>query len=214
MVSFCTGCRYGIKRLIPEYCKQQGIPLLLVGNTRMEQMSYRQDLLATDQRHPTMLNKAAGYLTSLIKNPALMASPQCACVQAYEYAYPMVRKVIKNKHVSVLAPFRDYLHVPDEERTATLDSLDWQHNANFKSEWRADCYVNVLRQYFYQKILGFNDLDVHYADLLRAKAIDMPTALEKLKAENHFDEKFIQEILQKYYALDLDGVLQKLPQVE
>ncbi len=212
LVSFCTGCRYGIKRLIPAYCKEQGIPLLLVGNTRMEQMSYRQDLLSIDQSHPTSLNKMVGYLRNIAKNPAMLASPRCACVQVYEFGYPLARKIIKNKHVTVLAPFRDYLEVTDEERTHTLEMLNWQHNANFKSEWRADCYVNIIRQYFYQKILGFNDLDVQYADLLRSGKIDLPAALEKLEHDNHFDQQFIHDILQKHYALDLDEVLARLPQ--
>lgn len=212
LVSFCTGCRYGIKRLIPAYCKQQGIPLLLVGNTRMEQMSYRQDLLSRDQHHPTTLNKMTGYLGRLIQNPAMLGSPKCACVQAYEFAYPLARKIIKNRHVTVLAPFRDYLEITEEERTDTLNALGWRHNASFKSEWRADCYVNILRQYFYQKMLGFNDLDVHYATLLRSGQIDMEAALDKLSTDNHFDQAVIGDILQKYYGLELDALLAKLPQ--
>ena len=211
LVTFCTGCRYGIKRLIPSFCKEVGIPLLLVGNTRMEQMSYRQDLLSIDQRYPTMPNKAVGYLRSILQNPGILGTPRCACVQAYEFAYPLARKVIKNKHVTVLAPFLDYEEVSEEHLTNTLHEIGWRHNACFKSEWRADCYVNILRQYFYQKILGFSDLDVHYADLLRAGEIDLPTAIGRRAAENQFDKTLIADLLKTYYQLDLQEILAKLP---
>lgn len=211
LVTFCTGCRYGIKRLIPEYCKQEGIPLLMVGNTRMEQMSYRQDLLSVNQHKPSAAGKAVGYLRALAGNPGLLGSAKCACVQVYEFGYPLARKIIKNKHVTVVAPFRDYVFVPDEERTTMLEKLNWQHNALFKSEWRADCYVNILRQYFYQKLLGFNDLDVQYADLLREGKIDLPAALEALGTDNRFDDEVISQILWENYRLKLEDVLQKMP---
>lgn len=211
LVSFCTGCRYGIKRLIPDYCRKNGIPLLLVGNTRMEQMSYRQDLLALDPQHPTTLNKAIGYLRSLARNPGMLGTPGTACVQVYEFGYPLARKVLKDRKLTVLAPFRDYVEVTEAERTATLQSIGWQHNANFKSEWRADCYVNILRQYFYQRMLGFNDLDVHYADLLRDGQITLPAALERLNADNTFDDAVIADILREHYKLDLQAILDKLP---
>lgn len=214
LVTFCTGCRYGIKRLIPDFCKKAGIPLLLVGNTRMEQMSYRQDLLSVNQQHPTTLNKAAGYLRSIMRNPGMLGTPRCACIQAYEFVYPLARKVIRNKHVTVLAPFRDYEEVSDSQLAHTLDEIGWRHNPVFKSKWRADCYVNIIRQYFYQKLLGFNDLDVHYADLLRAGEIDLQTAADRRAAENQFDEALIAELLDTCYHLDLADILAKLPSQE
>jgi len=200
LVTFCTGCRYGIKRLIPEYCRQEGIPLLLVGNTRMEQMSYRQDLMSVNRRKPSTVNKAIGYLHTLARNPGLLGSPKCACVQAYEFGYPLARKLIRNRQVTVLAPFRDYVFVPDKERTALLSQLNWQHNPRFQAEWRADCYVNLLRQYFYQKLLGFNDLDVQYAELLRTGDITLPQALSRLSADKCSDDAAIAEILLKTTA--------------
>lgn len=211
LVTFCTGCRYSIKRLIPEFCKKQGIPLLLTGNTRMEQMTYRQDLLSINPQHPTTLNKAAGYLRSLLQNPGLTGNTRCACIQAYEFSFPTVRKLFPNRHVAVLAPFRDYVEVSGDELNAALLEIGWRHDACFKSEWRADCYINILRQYFYQKMLGFNDLDVYYADLLRSHKIDLETVMNRHAAENQFDETFIAELLRTCYDLDLQSILAKMP---
>lgn len=210
LVTFCTGCRYGIKRMIPSFCKEHGIPLLLVGNTRMEQMSYRQDLLSADPAHPTALNKVRGYLGCIARNPALLGNARCACVQAYEFSYPLIRKLIRNRQVTVLAPFRDYVEIPEEVLTTALRTLGWSRDSCFSSDWRADCYVSILRQYFYQRLLGFNDLDVHYADLIRTQRIDHHAAMIKLAAEKEYDDILISDLLEYYYGVKLEVLQGKL----
>ena len=58
---------------------------------------------------------------------------------------------------------RDYFYLPEDELIGKIKALGWDHDPNFRSTWRADCYVNVLRQYYYQRLLGFTDQDVQYA---------------------------------------------------
>ena len=74
LVTFCTGCRYGIKKLIPDFCRKEGIPLLFTGDTRMEIMNYRTDILASDPSKPSTLNKMKGFAGNILKNPL---SPPC-----------------------------------------------------------------------------------------------------------------------------------------
>lgn len=210
LVSFCTGCRFGIKWIIPQLCKEKGIPLLLVGNTRMEQMNYCQQLLSPNQQKPSQLGNMAGYVHQVLRNPRLLVSPKCTCVQTYEFAYPIVRRIHRSKAVTVLAPMRDYVDVSGDEVTARLAQLGWQHNDRFRSQWRADCYVNIVRQYFYQKMLGFNDQDVHWAEQLRLGLTDQETARQRLQEENTIEEAVVEQILREHYGVELQDVLQRM----
>lgn len=91
-----------------------------------------------------------------------------------------------------------------------IEELGWSYNENFHSTWRSDCYINMLRQFFYKKKLGFNDMDVYYGDLLRNKEIEMPEALQHIEAEGNYSEEAVRSILKEYYDVDLDDVMRKM----
>lgn len=203
LLTFCTGCRYGIQTLIPEYCRKEGIPILLVGNNRMEMMRYRQDILATDPANPTAKSKILGYAKHIAKNPRLLVSPKCMALQAREFR--QTRRKPSTSPV-LFAPMRDYFYLPEEALIARIKALGWGHDPNFRSTWRADCYVNVLRQYYYQRLLGFTDQDVQYAQRIRAGSITKEEALGALQKESHFDPEFLKFILQDFYSLDYNEI--------
>lgn len=199
LLTFCTGCRHGIQTLIPEYCRKAGIPILLVGNNRMEMMRYRQDLLATNPDKPSAKSKLLGYAKHVLKNPRLLVSPKCMALQAHEFR--QARRKPSQSPV-LLAPMRDYFYLPEDELIGKIKALGWDHDPNFRSTWRADCYVNVLRQYYYQRLLGFTDQDVQYAHQIRAGRITKSEALAALETQASFDPDFLADTLRKFYDLD------------
>ena len=73
-LTFCTGCRYGINRLIPQYVQKLGIPLLLTGHVPIEaKMTYRVALLCDNNKINTS-NKLYGYGKRLLRNPSYLRS--------------------------------------------------------------------------------------------------------------------------------------------
>ena len=49
--------------------------------------------------------------------------------------------------------------------------------------------------------------------MLRAGQVTLEEAKAKLAEESQIDQEMIREILKKYYDLDLDTILQKLPKL-
>ena len=203
LITFCTGCRYGIKKIIPDYCRKHNIPLLFVGDNRMENMTYRQDLLSSNSQNPSTLNKIKGYAGHVLKNPKLISSPGCLAMQGYEFVLP---KLKQKEYPIIIAPMRDYFYVPEDKLIETICSLGWFHDQRFESTWRSDCYVNILRQYYYKRILGFSDQDVHYALLIREGKLNKQEGIEAIKKEGSMNTDLIKEILENYYNLDFDDI--------
>lgn len=202
LLCFCTGCRYGIKKLIPDFCRKQNIPLLFVGDTRLENMNYRQDLLSITPNNPTVTGKLAGYATQIFHNPSNMLSPHCMGIQGYEFFSPYINKLKKQTFPFEVAPFRDYLPYSQDSLIDILEKLGWEYDKDFRSAWRSDCYINMLRQYYYKRMLGFCDLDVYYARLIRQKKIRVEDAKHILSIECNYSTQFISHILQHFYDLD------------
>jgi tRNA(Ile)-lysidine synthase TilS/MesJ len=211
LVTFCSGCRYGIKKIIPDFCREQGIPLLFIGNNRMEKMSWRQDLISSDPSKPSTVNTIKGYAGKMLRNPRLMGSPKCLYLQGYEFLLPRLKQ--KEPPVT-LAPMRDYFYLPEDELINKIKELGWYHDSRFKSTWRADCYVNVLRQYYYKRILDLTDQDVHYGLLIRQGKMTREEALEELKKETGIEERFLREIMKEYYDLDFDEIEARIAKKE
>lgn len=204
--TFCTGCRYGIKKLIPRFVREQGIPLLLTGDTPFELMDYRVDLLCEGKASNTK-NKVIGYGKRLLKNPSYLSSLKTLYYQFQDF---VSWEGAKKKSIPVrIQPFF-YIEWKKEEVITKIEELGWSYNENFHSTWRSDCYINMLRQFFYKKKLGFNDMDVYYGDLLRNKEIEMPEALQHIEEEGNYSEEAVRSVLKEYYDVDLDDVMRKM----
>ena len=200
-ISFCTGCRYGLNRLIPDYVRKQGIPVLLTGETPEEQMDYRQSLLC-DSKKINTVNMAWGFCKRLLKNPSYFLSPKSLFYQFQDF---LSTKKGTSSFPTVIKPFY-YVERDEEQVLSIIASLGWRYDKPFKSAWRSDCYIGVLRQFFYKKALGFNDLDIHYSDLIRNNVLTREEALSKIESEGNNREEFVREILDKFYDIDYDKV--------
>ena len=211
LVTFCSGCRYGIKKMIPDYCRDNGIPLLFIGNNRMEKMSWRQDLISSNPSKPSTVNKIKGYAGHMLKNPRLIGSPKCLYLQGYEFLLP---KLKQKEPPVILAPMRDYFYLPEDELVNKIKEMGWYPDSRFKSTWRADCYVNVLRQYYYKRIQHLTDQDVHYGLLIRQGKMTREEALVELEKETGIDENLLREIMKEYYDLDFDKIEERIAKKE
>lgn len=215
LMTFCTGCRYGIKKLIPEYARAHNIPMLFVGDTPMEYMSYRVSIVCANPNKPTSVSKVMGYGKHLLKNPALMVSPKCLSVQAQEFLIDAGRnKQKKNPNPVTIRPFFDYVPWKEQDVLSTIESLGWKHDESLNSSWRSDCYINMLRQYYYRRILGFADLELYYARLIHQGKITKEEAIERIKKESNYPPEVLSEVLHDIYNLDFNEIEAKIKKAE
>ena len=204
--TFCTGCRYGLKKLIPEHVKKVGAPLMLIGDSPFEAMDYRVKLLC-DGKAETTKNKMIGYAKRLFKNPSYFSSFNSLYYQAQDFVSWENAK--GNVIPTRIQPFY-YIEWKKDEVLSKIKALGWGYDQSFNSTWRSDCYINMLRQFFYKKALGYNDTDVYYAQLLRDKEIDRSEALKCIQEEGDFSEDAIRTVLKDFYDVDLDDVLRRM----
>lgn len=207
--TFCTGCRYGIKKIIPKYAKKYNIPILLVGNTPYEKINYRVNLLCDNSKSFDKKAKIKGFTKRILKNPRYMLMTSTLYKQLLDFISYEGKKG-KNEKPIVIKPFFNYIEWNKEEVISKIQELGWEYDKSLNSSWRSDCFVNVLRQYYYKKMLGFNDLDVYYARLIRTKEITKEEALKKIQEEGKYDDKVIEQILNDYYNLDFKEIEKKI----
>lgn len=207
--TFCTGCRYGIKKIIPEYAREHKIPILLVGNTPYEKINYRVNLLCGNSKKFTKGAKIRGYTKKLLRNPSYLLSPSSMQKQFLDFISYEGKKG-ENVNPVTIKPFYSYIEWKEDEVIPTITKLGWKYDESLNSSWRSDCFANLLRQYYYKRMLGFNDLDVYYARLIRNKKISKEEALEKINEEGNYGDEIIQDILEKYYHLDFEKIDKKI----
>ena len=88
--------------------------------------------------------------------------------------------------------------------------LGWEYDKEFRSSWRSDCYVGILRQFFYKIMLGYNDVDVYYAHLVKNGEMGHDDALKRIKQEGDHNEDVVRYILKEFYGLNLDTIIKKI----
>ncbi len=209
LVTFCTGCRYGIKCTIKKFVEDNNIPILLMGDTPYEDIPYRLELL-TNGNETTKKNLVKGYLKQLVKNPRYAFHVKTLYNQYLDFKASKDQYVNENIGLRVIRPFGAYIDWQKCDVINTIKKYGWKHDTSLNSTWRSDCYVNLIRQYYYKKMLGFNDLDVYYAKLIKYGLISKEEALEKIKTEGKYDDAIIRDILKEYYGLSLDKINKKI----
>lgn len=92
----------------------------------------------------------------------------------------------------------------------TIRSLGWGYDESLNATWRSDCFVNLIRQYYYKRFLGFNDLDVYYARQIRNGLITFEEAENRMKTEGNYSDELIARILKDHYDLDFYKIESKI----
>ncbi|MGN6715527.1 hypothetical protein [Anaerocolumna jejuensis] len=206
ILTFCTGCRCVNSITLPQYAKNNHIPILFLGNAPYEILTYRTDLLSINSDNPSSINKVIGYLAQLIKNPAYLKYPNAIRLQGKEF---LNFENYNDKNAVIIKPFYNYIEWKEEDVNAVLKETDWQKEELFTSSHRSDCYVSYLRQYYYKEILGFNDLDIHLSLNLRNGEISNEEYNNCLQRENKFSEEKISKIMENYFGCDFQ-ILKKI----
>ena len=108
--------------------------------------------------------------------------------------------------MTCIRPFFDYINWDEEKLKTVLKRLDWKTAIAGADGWRSDCVINIIRQYYYKKLLGFDESDVRRAQLIRANQA------EKDDNNKLFDyaPDVVKKILQEYFDLNFDDIEKRI----
>lgn len=195
LITMCTGCRLGLVKLIIETAKKENINVVVSGLTLFEATDYRVKLVNYPKGKDGKLFFFLGYLRLVLRNPSLLKSLKALKYQAEEfYYYSNQKKIYKQNNLHLVLPFYHYLKYDEANVIETLKKLNWQKaSVSTNSFWRADCNMNAIRQFFYNHISGYNEMESYYGKMLKDQIID----------QDYYDKN----IQNKFYIEDILKVI-------
>ena len=88
------------------------------------------------------------------------------------YYFTKQKKIYGSNNIDLIKPFYDFLEYNEKIIIETLKKLKWQKaSISGNSYWRADCDMNAVRQYFHNKISGYNEQEYYYGQMLNENLI-------------------------------------------
>lgn len=209
--SICVGCKLGMVLGFLKTARRYQIPLLLTGGGEPETSFATRFFTTNSNKGAKSTPLLVGYLLEMARNPTYLLSPTYLITAAEEYicyfsSFRVVKKLI----------FPDQEYVPlfryvewNEKRIVSLitNELKWKNYPYNKSTWRSDCKIALLKNYLYEKTVGFTKNDELLGGMIRDNMITREDALERLASENVYPEQFVVEFLDElgldYHDLDV-----------
>lgn len=202
--TFCTGCRHGIRMNIPKYAKEHHIPIILVGDVPYEKMDYRMDLLC-DGKKPTNLNKIIGYAKRALRNPSYLST----VYNQYQDFISLQSHTKEGELPTRIRPFF-FFEWKEKEVMEKISEYGWDYDHDFHTTWRSDCYINLIRQFIYKKMVGFNDQDVYYSQFVRDGEMSLEDAIKNIEESSQYNEDKIRDVFKKFFDIDYDKIKDKI----
>lgn len=204
MVAFlCSGCQTGISQERDRLSLNLNCRVILTGGGEPENTFAEYLLSGSSARNKS--NLVRGFLRELIANiyylrPVVLAS----FFQEYWYRF-----VDRPKKTISLPLFRYIEWDEDQILTTITRELNWRIPEKMSTSWRADCKVNVIKQYLYREMLGFTKNDELLSQLIRNGAITRSEALARLEKENAINLELLSEIFTEI-GIPVDRMYQAL----
>jgi hypothetical protein len=195
LITLCTGCRLGIAKLIDEEAINRNIPLIFSGGTPFEKGLFKKNLISTNRN--SNLSFLLGYCKKVIRNPSLITNLDSLKIQIDEYFTTPWGFMFKRKKQNFvrIEPFYKYFKWDEKEIEKTIrDELNWKRYPGMESSYRGDCEIGLIRQYLYNKMLGYNDKDDHLSWLVRDGQLSREEALERIEKEKETSMDILKEI--------------------
>lgn len=172
LVTLCTGCRLGLVRLVIETAKKENINVVITGETPYEALDYRIKLVNYPKGKDGKLFFFLGYLRLVVRNPSLVKNLKAFRYQIEEYYYNRnMKKIYRQNNLSLIYPYFS-LKYDEAMIIDTLKKLNWKKaSISPNSYWRADCNMNAIKQFFYNRISGYNEMEAYYGKMLKDQLI-------------------------------------------
>lgn len=197
LITFCTGCRLGTTHLIDEEAKRRNIPIIFDGGTPFEKGYFKKNLIST--KGLNSISFPLGFLKQVKNNPALIANGRCLTTMVKEYYFETRNKDYKKGKSIRIRPFMHYIRWEKNKIENTIkNELEWKRYPGLASAYRGDCDIGIIRQFFYDKMLGYNDKDDHLSWLIRDNQISREEALIQIEHEKQTKTEILIETFKKF----------------
>lgn len=202
LITLCTGCRLGVTKIINEETIARNIPVIFAGGTPFERGTFKKNLLLSNKK--SNFSFMLGYSKQVLKNPSLISDFNSLKIQISEYFNTPWGFKSKKKNDSYIRiePFFNYFRWEEKKIEHTIQNeLNWKKYPGLKSAYRGDCEVGIIRQFLYDKMLGYNDKDDHLSWLVRDEQVTREEALSRIKNEK---ETSIEILISSFKKLELN----------
>ena len=202
LITLCTGCRLGLTKIIDEEAEKYNVPIVFRGGTPFEKGFFKKNLISGNRN--SNLSFILGYSIKAIRNPSLIANFNCLRIQIEEYLTVPWGFVSKNRKLKYkrIEPFKSHFKWEEKKIEGILkEKLNWERYPGLESSFRGDCDVGIIRQFLYDKMLGYNDKDDHLSWLIRDKQITRDEALIRIKKEKEVSVSILRQI---FHQLNID----------
>lgn len=194
-----VGERIGYETLVELEAVKEGVKLIFAGRTPIQATAqYKASFMKLGYKGGT-LSWMLGYLKQVLLNPFLVMNLFSIKTQYREFRIKSWKKRLVKKHqLTIIQPF--YKHLPWIEKeidTILFNELKWESPKADGQTARIGCEVDTLRQYFYYKTVGYNDMNVDLSGLIRNGQISRKEAIKRLKTGQNISEEEIKYILTK-----------------
>lgn len=198
LITLCTGCRLGVSKFINQVANNQNSPIVMAGGTPFEKGLFKKNLISKNRNSP--ISFIFGYGKQVIKNPSLISNIKCLKTQINEYLIAPSGYLSKNKksNYKLISPFTNYFRWEEKKIENTIETkLKWKRYPGLGSAYRGDCEIGIIRQFLYNKMLGYNDKDDHLSWLIRDGQISREDALNRINEEKETGIDILKSIFNK-----------------
>lgn len=194
----CSGCVYGYKGVVYRAALQHRVPLILWGNSQIENTAYIRE-------------KAFGGLKlkwsklSQLLNIGFYKSEYCRLLQRLEFHVPgniiihRKRPILKNRNIREIS-FFDYIPWNREEiKNTIMEELGWEKPRGQVSTWKTDCILHPVVNYFFIRMFGCSKDCFGYCKMINSGQMERQEALRQ-------EEEIVESVMKNIRRLLEDRI--------
>ncbi len=198
LITMCTGCRLGVMKFVYEEADNRNIPIIFDGGTPFEEGYFKKNLIS--QNGFRKFSFIFGFFNQVLKNPSLVFNirPLITLIREYYHIPKYSNKKHGNEKPFIIKPFENYFRwEKDDIEKIIKTELEWERYPGLTSSYRGDCEIGIIRQYFYNKMLGYNDKDDHLSCLIRDNQITRKEALKQVQSDKSVKKEILVDCFEK-----------------
>ncbi len=191
--TLCYGCQNTIWGGAMKLANEHGIPLIVSGESKIEEAEYKKIQLNQLQENTQDILKVA------LKSPFLYSFGKCAKM-LFCLRYPSKETALNAVQTVRLFDYARY----DEKQflTALNDDLEWQSDKH--TTWRFDCFIhNVILLMTYQ-LMGMTEWDDYCSVEIREDMMTRDAALERISRFADYRNQSLPKLDEILYQMELN----------
>jgi hypothetical protein len=174
----CRPCYNGGLGALYSTAEKYGIPFILWGDTRVEELSFQSMKHQVMNFHSPLRYAFSYRWFSFLKYVYLFMVQRRERLPSGNLPIEFHSPKLRNPKIKEISLFHYVEWNRGEIKRTITEELGWQKPPDALSTWRFDCYLHKLVNYCFKKAVGFNhDID-GLANMVRAGKMDRAEAMD------------------------------------